>query len=165
MGRISREQCFMEMARAASRRSTCFRLNVGALVVRGNNPIAVGYNGHEPGAPHCAGNDCPGVTPGKCGTRHAETNALEKAKVVLLGRHIKPVDLYCTDSPCGLCVEYILAERAKQGTGIQVDRIFYETPYRDTSHLGRLHGIVEVYLVTPAGYIVDHFSRKVVELP
>jgi dCMP deaminase len=165
MGRISREQMFMDMARAASRRSTCFRLNVGAIVTQGNNPIAVGYNGHEPGAPHCSGNSCPGVVPGKCGTRHAEVNALEKAKTLLLSRHRKPVDLYCTDSPCSACVDYIIRERDKGMTGIQVDRIFYETPYRDTSHLSRLHGVIEVYLVTPAGYVVDNFSRRVMELP
>lgn len=156
---------FMDMARAASRRSTCFRLNVGAIVTRGNNPIAVGYNGHEPGAAHCAGNTCPGVVPGKCGTRHAEVNALEKAKTLLLGKSMKPVDLYCTDSPCGACVVYILEQMNKHNTGITVGRIFYETPYRDTSHLSRLHGIVEVYIVTPGGYIVDNFTRRVVELP
>lgn len=40
----------MEMARAASRRSTCFRLNVGALVVHENNPVAAGWNGQQPGS-------------------------------------------------------------------------------------------------------------------
>lgn len=164
MGRISREWMFMEMARAASRRSTCFRLNVGAIVVRENNPIAVGWNGQEPGAPHCAGNDCPGVTPGKCGTLHAEVNALKKAEILSLGRSIKPYDLYCTDSPCGLCVEYIVGINKREGTS-PVGRIFYETPYRDTSALGRLFGIVEVYNLTPAGYVMDHFTRKVIDLP
>lgn len=160
MGRISRQVMFMEMCRAASRRSTCFRLNVGALVVADNNPVALGYNGHEPGAAHCAGNNCPGVIPGKCGTRHAEINALEKASAVLDMWPPREVDLYCTDSPCGDCVGFI-----KGFYQLKVNRIFYETPYRDTSALGRLHGITEVYLVTPAGYIVDHFTRQVVELP
>ncbi len=162
--RISRESMFIEMARAASRRSTCFRLNVGAIVVSRNNPIAVGWNGQEPGAPHCAGNDCPGVTPGKCGTLHAEVNALRKAEVILLGKTISELDLYCTDSPCGLCVEYIVKLNSRNGTS-PVRRIFYETPYRDTSALGRLFGIVEVYNLTPAGYTMDHFTRKVITLP
>lgn len=167
MGRISRAQMFMDMARAASRRSTCFRLNVGAIVTQGNNPIAIGYNGQAPGDPHCKGNDCPGIKPGNCGTFHAEVNALTKASELL--RH-KPdirsrrldmaVDLYCTDSPCSLCTQFILED-----TPLKVERIFYETPYRDVSHLGRFHGTTEVYLVTPAGYIVDHFTRQVVELP
>lgn len=153
----------MQMARAASLRSTCFRLNVGAIVTQNNNPIAVGYNGQEPGAPHCAGNDCPGVVPGRCGTLHAEVNALTKASTLLgidKAMGAPRVDLYCTDSPCGFCTDFIL-----HNTPLAVRRIFYETPYRDMSHLGQLHGITEVYVVTPAGYIVDHFSRQVVELP
>lgn len=162
MGRISRAQMFMEMARAASRRSTCFRLNVGAIVTQGNNPIAVGWNGQEPGAPHCTGNSCPGVTPGKCGTLHAEVNALTKAAQLLIndGLSSRKVELYCTDSPCVMCTSFIL-----YNSPLEVTRIFYETPYRDVSHLGQFHGITEVYLATPAGYIVDHFTRQVVELP
>lgn len=167
MGRISREVMFMQMARSASLRSTCFRLNVGAIVTQENNPIAVGWNGQEPGAPHCRGNDCPGIVPGNCGTLHAEVNALTKASAILTAtyninrqKQNFDVDLYCTDSPCSFCVEFIL-----ENTPLAVKRVFYETPYRDTSQLGRLHGIAEIYLVTPAGYIVDHFTRKVVEMP
>ncbi len=160
MGRISREVMFMQMARSASLRSTCHRLNVGAIVTQGNNPIAVGWNGQESGAPHCAGNDCPGIVPGRCGTLHAEVNALTKAGSLIAKQDQASVDLYCTDSPCGFCTEFILSN-----TSLQVERIFYETAYRDTSHLGRLNGIVGVYIVTPAGYIVDHFTRKVVTLP
>lgn len=161
MGRISRAQMFMEMARAASKRSTCFRLNVGAIVTQDNNPVAVGWNGQEPGAPHCTGNTCPGINPGHCGTIHAEVNALTKA-AILLGVKEEPaaVDLYCTDSPCPFCVEFITLD-----TSLIVERIFYEKPYRLSDHLEVLRGSTGVYLVTPAGYIVDHFTRRVVELP
>lgn len=167
MGRISRQVMFMEMARVASRRSTCHRLNVGAMVVLDNNPVAVGWNGQLPGAAHCAGNDCPGIVPGNCGTLHAEVNALTKAAQIL--QDGRKVDLYCTNSPCPSCVEFI-----RTGTPLTVDKVFYEIPYRDTSALGGLlvpneeecfSGVSGVYLVTPAGYIVDHFSRRVVELP
>lgn len=164
MGRISREVMFMQMARTASLRSTCFRLNVGAIVTQENNPIAVGWNGQEPGASHCAGNDCPGIVPGNCGTLHAEVNALTKAAKILSAEfpieHAGPVDLYCTDSPCGFCTKFI-----REDTALTVTRIFYETPYRNMDHLEELRGMTEVYLVTPAGYIVDHFTRKVVEMP
>lgn len=166
MGRISRAAMFMQMARIASLRSTCHRLNVGAIVTQGNNPIAVGWNGQEAGAPHCAGNDCPGIVPGRCGTLHAEVNALTKAAKLLTSEYpahlvnLDPVDLYCTDSPCGFCTQFILED-----TALKVKRIFYETPYRDTSHLGAFHGLTEVYMVSPAGYIVDHFTRRVIELP
>ena len=150
---------FIEMARSAAKRATCHRLNVGAIVTHQNSPISVGWNGQEPGAPHCAGNDCPGIVPGRCGTLHAEINALTKAASVF-----KPwgatVDLYCTHSPCRLCAEFILND-----TPMIVERIFFEIPYRDTSHLGMFQNSpVEVFEVTPSGYVVDYFSRKVVEL-
>lgn len=170
MGRISRQVMFMDMARAASRRSTCFRLNVGALVVHANNPVSAGWNGARSGAPHCAGNDCPGVVPGKCPTLHAEANALRTA-ADLLSRNDE-VDLYCTDSPCPECSLMIL------NSDLYVKRIFFERPYRSREHLGMFHGpypdptgqlidmrTTEVYEVTPAGYIVEYFSRSVVELP
>ena len=169
MGRISREVMFMEMARVASRRSTCHRLNVGAIVTQDNNPVAVGWNGQQAGAPHCAGNDCPGIVPGNCGTLHAEVNALTKAGTLLRNGNNYKVDLYCTNSPCPSCVDFI-----RTSTSLTVQRVFYEIPYRDTTALEQLRipdeeecfpGVLGVYLVTPAGYIVDHFTRKVMELP
>lgn len=150
----------MDMARAASRRSTCFRLNVGAIVTQDNSPIAVGWNGQEPGAAHCAGNECPGIVPGKCGTIHAEVNALTKAGELIHRHKNTMVDLYCTDSPCPFCVDFML-----ENSPLDIARVFYEKPYRIIDHLDKLRGLTEVYLVTPAGYIVDHFTRRVVELP
>lgn len=164
MGRISREVMFMEMARAASKRSTCFRLNVGAIVTQGNNPIAVGWNGQQHGEDHCPGNTCPGIVPGRCNTIHAEVNALTKAGEIVFSNKLKDinpeVDLYCTDSPCDFCVSFIMTN-----CSLHIKRIFYEKPYRKTEHLEELRGTTEVYLVTPAGYIVDHFTRRVAELP
>lgn len=169
MARISRQQMFMGIARLASQRATCFRLNVGALVVHENNPLAIGYNGQEPGARHCAGNDCPGIVPGKCGTLHAEHNALTKADKLI--DDLAEVDLYVTHSPCVDCCLLIINQ------DLYVRRIFFEVPYRSTQHLSMLQeyrdvtslegGVrhTEVYEVTPAGYIVEYFTRKVVELP
>lgn len=155
----------MEMAHIASRRSTCHRLNVGAIVTQDNSPVSVGWNGQEPGAPHCAGNNCPGIIPGNCGTLHAELNALTKAGTLLSKTGNLAVDLYVTNSPCRLCSDFILND-----TMLEVRRIFFEISYRDTSHLSMFHsrdeaGITKVYMVTPAGYIVEYFSRRVVELP
>lgn len=55
--------------------STCKRLQVGCVLVKGNTPIAIGYNGTKPGQDNCCegpdGRTLPGV-------RHAEVNALNK---------------------------------------------------------------------------------------
>lgn len=171
MGRISRPVMFMGIARLASQRSTCFRLNVGAVVTRDNDPISIGWNGARSGEAHCSGNECPGVIPGKCPTLHAEANALRKASHILVAG--SSVDLYVTDSPCPECSLMIL------NSDLYVKRIFFERPYRSREHLGMFHGpypdplregkettrVTEVYEVTPAGYIVEYFSRSVVELP
>ena len=173
MGRISREAMFMEMARSASKRSTCSRLNVGSLIVMENSPISVGWNGAAAGESHCAGNDCPGMVPGKCPSLHAETNALSKAAAI-----IEPgteVDLYVTHSPCELC------SLAIQQSDLYVRRVLFEIPYRSTQHLGMFQKaysdprlgqgatglfqrVTGIYEVTPAGYIVEYFSREVVEV-
>ena len=167
MGRITRPQMFMEMARAASRRSTCFRLNVGALVCFENSPVAVGWNGAPAGEPHCTGNVCPGITPGGCPTIHAEVNALNRAERIM--NHGSAVDLYVTHSPCKACTEKIMA------SGLTVRKIFFEVPYRSTDHLEQLNHYKKtssryywqtgVYEVNPAGYTVDYFTRQVLELP
>lgn len=172
VGRISRNVMFMQMAHIASMRSTCFRLNVGAIVTMDNRPISVGWNGAESGAPHCMGNECPGIVPGHCGTLHAEANALNGA-----ARIVKPrvkVDLYTTHSPCAECTLLI------RNSALYVKRIFFEVPYRNTFHLRMFADEypdpemtpafksvrkTEVYEITPAGYIVEYFTRKVVELP
>lgn len=168
MARISRQQMFMGFARIASQRATCFRLNVGAIVVHDNNVVSIGYNGQEPGAPHCAGNNCPGIVPGKCGTLHAEHNALVKAQEILGSP--EEVDLYVTHSPCLKCTILLMNQ------DLWVKRLFFEVPYREAEHMHLLKtyndptasykGVrsTAVYEVTPAGYIVDHFSREVVEL-
>lgn len=157
----------MSMARIASQRATCFRLNVGAIITHENNPVSIGWNGHEAGAPHCAGNACPGITPGNCGTIHAEANALIKAAALLPDN--SNVDLYVTNSPCPTCANHI------RESGLYVRRVFFEIPYRERQHLSyAFEGpytnrrkdtrVTNLFEVTPAGYVVEYFSRKVMTL-
>lgn len=155
--RITRQAMYVGMARMASMRSTCSRLNVGAIITHRNSPVSIGWNGAEAGAPHCTGNDCPGMVPGQCPALHAERNALKKAEELLPFASV--VDLYCTHSPCPMCIE------SMRNSMLDIERLFFEIPYRDTSGLGAINGEIEVYEVTPAGYIIDYFTRKVVELP
>lgn len=155
MGRISRQVMFMEMARVAAKRSTCHRLNVGAIITWDNRPISIGWNGQSPGAPHCTGNECPGVIPGNCGTTHAEINALNHAPQ---DWYKTSWDLYVTDSPCPNCANAVIDSPVK--------RVFYEKLYRITDGVDMLRSaFIEIYEVTPAGYVIEYFTRKVVELP
>lgn len=154
MSRISRPQMFIEMAKVASRRATCFRLNVGAVVTVDNRVVSIGYNGRPPGAPHCQGTHCPGKD-GCQETIHAEDNAL---RFVPASCQLLMKDLYVTDSPCLSCANLILKSR--------VGRLFFATPYRDTAPLQLLwQSKIDVYQVMPNGDVVEWKSRNIVDIP
>lgn len=162
MGRISRAVLFMGIARLASQRSTCMRLNVGAVITHDNRPVSLGWNGAQPGASHCAGNDCPGVVPGRCGTRHAEHNALDHLPSqfkLYPDEYDRALSIYCTDSPCADCCNRIIDSRL-------IGTVYFERAYRDPRPLQLLwEKDIKVLEVTPAGYVVDYFSRQVIEQP
>jgi dCMP deaminase len=154
MSRITRPMMYMQIARIASLRSTCFRLNVGCVIVRDNRiVVSLGYNGAPPGEPHCSGNDCPGRY--HCNrTLHAERNALDHLHYTV--KEDKIFDLYTTHSPCWTC--------CRQIEWSPIRRVFFETEFRETAHLSQFKDQWELYQLTPAGYIVDYFSKEVVEL-
>lgn len=156
--RISREQMFMEIAKTVSKRSTCHRLNVGAVLVVDNRVVSIGYNGPPSGELHCQGNKCQLSESGGCGrSLHAEYNAL---KYYLENHKVLPskgMDLYITHSPCSECALFI------KDAGVQ--RIYYETAYRNTTPLEFLvHNSVKVYRLTPSGYLINHLTNLIEEL-
>jgi dCMP deaminase len=140
---------FMEIAQVVAKRSTCSRLNVGAVLVRDNSIVSIGYNGTPAGEPHCAGNLCSGRW-GCKETIHAEVNALNRCPV-----WNGDFDLYVTDSPCGDCLGHILADG-------RVKRVYFGTPYRKTEHLDNPNLGIAVYRVTPAGYIMNWITKDLV---
>jgi dCMP deaminase len=152
MNRPSRPLVFLGMAREISKRSTCMRLAVGAIVVvNGHQLVAEGYVGHAPGLEHCRGNDCPGRF-GCTLTYHAEVNALERVP----GEFVDyDKDLYCTHSPCPQCAGILSGHRVK--------RLFYEQEYRNANIKSLLTIGIEVYRVTAAGYIIDQRDQSLVE--
>ena len=139
--RISRHAMFMEMAHVVAKRSTCLRLNVGAVAVVGKTPVSIGYNGAPPGMPHCTYHTCSPSSPCKQ-TVHAEVNALERAGVA------RGIDMYVTHSPCPACFDHMWA------TG-RVNRIFFGTPFREIEHLTGSLFEIDVYRVLPSGIVID----------
>lgn len=149
--RISRHQMFMEMARVVSRRSTCPRLNVGAIIVTPSLEIFMGYNGAEVGEPHCTDVGCL-MEKGSCKrTTHAEINAIRR----LPDKPMFGLTLYVTNSPCPLCTQAII-------DCLKIDRVFFENEYRSVSHLTDLHdhGITVLRLV-PNGCIMNLAGERV----
>lgn len=105
--RISRDQMLMEMAIIASKRSTCTRKHVGAIIAIEGRPISVGYAGAPSGLPHCLEHGCLTGPDGGCiRTQHAEANAI--AFAARKGIATERATLYTTVSPCLACAKLII---------------------------------------------------------
>lgn len=154
--RISRHQAFMEIARTMSKRSTCHRLNVGAVIVIKNRVVATGYNGPASGEPHCQGNSCNLGSSGGClRSIHAEHNAF---LYLPPGMEVEEKVIYCTHSPCQNCAKLIKL--------MCVTHVYYETPYRNFQEPLQwlLDNGVEVSRYSPSGYLVNHRDNTVEEV-
>ena len=105
---------FMDIADLVSRRSTCLRRSVGAVLVRDRRVLATGYNGAPSGLHHCLDVGCLreqlGVPSGErhelCRGLHAEQNAIIQA--ALHGVSVNGSTLYCTNQPCIICAKMII---------------------------------------------------------
>jgi dCMP deaminase len=105
---------FMDIADLVSRRSTCLRRSVGAVLVRDRRVLATGYNGAPSGLLHCLDVGCLreqlGVPSGErhelCRGLHAEQNAIIQA--ALHGVSVNGSTLYCTNQPCIICAKMII---------------------------------------------------------
>jgi len=157
---------FMQMARAAATRATCYRLNVGAVLAsrHDHNVVAVGYNGAPSGQPHCTGGGCRYFTSNGCKVVHAEINALRRGVVdSALAHTVGSLALYVTHSPCQSCAEAIIFHRS-------IGEVYFEIPYRDPApiqHLLRSVGRptpVRVWQLLPSGLAVDQSTGQLVEL-
>ena len=112
---------FINIAIEVSKRSTCDRKNVGAVIVKDKMILSTGYNGSIRGLPHCdeIGHE---MVNGHCvRTTHAEANAIVQA--AKNGVKIKGSEIYVTASPCYDCFKLIV------NAGIL--KIFYLEFYRD----------------------------------
>jgi dCMP deaminase len=108
------DEYFMDIASLVSRRSTCQRRRVGALLVRERRILSTGYNGAPTGLRHCLEIGClrvqlaipSGERHELCRGLHAEQNAIIQA--ALHGVGIAGATLYCTNHPCGICAKMII---------------------------------------------------------
>lgn len=110
MKRISRQELNMNIALLISKRATCVRGQVGAVIVNEGRIISTGYNGPLPNEPHCDSVNC---DLSKSCTRavHAEANAIYNAS--RNGLSLEGCELYCTYRPCRKCFEAIVQSGIK----------------------------------------------------
>lgn len=57
-GRQSKDEYYLDIALARSKRSTCLRRHIGAEIVKDDTSISSGYNGSARGAPNCLEYGC-----------------------------------------------------------------------------------------------------------
>lgn len=76
MDRPNWDGYFLGIAEAVSRRASCPRATVGAVIVRGNRVLSTGYNGSSAGRPHCYEEGCDIVDNHCQRALHAEVNAV-----------------------------------------------------------------------------------------
>jgi dCMP deaminase len=118
---------FMDTAERFAQLSSANRLQVGAVVVKENRIISIGYNGMPSGWT----NECEEivevhedggvVTKTKDEVIHAEANAI--SKLAKSGDSGDKADLFCTHAPCMQCAKMIY------GAGIK--KVFYRNSYKD----------------------------------
>lgn len=114
---------YMEIASSVSKLSSAKRLQVGAIVVKDDRVISMGYNG----TPSGWDNTCEDIINGELVTKpevlHAEMNAL--AKLAKSSESGDNASLFVTHAPCMNCAKLIYQAGIKS--------VYYKTNYRDTS--------------------------------
>jgi dCMP deaminase len=118
---------FMDTAERFAQLSSAKRLQVGAVVVKDNRIISIGYNGTPAGwdnncEEYVSLSDDTVVNRTKDEVIHAEANAI--AKLARDGESGLHTDLFCTHAPCIQCAKIIY--------GAGVKKVYYRNTYKDT---------------------------------
>jgi dCMP deaminase len=127
LNRINRITLYLETARLNSRRATCLRGQVGAVLVRDKRIIASGYNGPAKGQDHCNSTTCDLSKPCTHAI-HAEANLI--AYCAKQGIATDKAILIVTTCPCQKCSEIIIQSG--------INRIVYDGEYRNEDGLSLL---------------------------
>ena len=119
--RPSWDEYFMEVVRSISKRGTCDRGRIGAVLAKNKQILASGYVGAPVGLPHCddAGHQLKkvihedgNITQHCTRTLHAEQNAICQA--AKNGISIDGSTLYILMTPCKVCAMLIINSGIKR---------------------------------------------------
>lgn len=117
MNRPTFKTIYMNLAKDLAKRSTCRRLQVGAVITSTDfrKVLAVGYNGNAIGFD----NTCDQETPGACGCLHGEDNAIINCDSPRSTEKF----IFVTHLPCPICAKRIINLGG-------VKKVFFELDYR-----------------------------------
>jgi dCMP deaminase len=113
------QKAYMTTAETFGALSSAKRLKVGAIIVRDNRILSIGYNGMPSGWTNICEDDNNAT---KKEVLHAESNCLMK-----LARSSESglgADIYITHAPCMECAKLVY--------GAGISRVFYRTEYKNT---------------------------------
>ena len=118
------KRAYMQTAQTFAELSSAQRLHVGAIIVKDDRIISIGYNGMPSGWSNvCEDVSEDGTLKTKPEVLHAETNAIAKlAKSTESG---DGADLFVTHSPCIECAKLIYQSGIKS--------VYYKSDYRDSN--------------------------------
>ena len=139
--RISKDEYYLSIAAAVSKRSTCLRRQYGAVIIKNDEIISTGYNGAARGEPNCcdtgecwreAHNIPHGEQYEKCVAVHAEQNAIISAarrdtigSVLYLAGFDANGEL-ASPRPCAICSRFIknagIIEIVSRGADGKIER-------------------------------------------
>ena len=108
------------MAFLISKRSTCLRRRVGAVIVKDKRVLSTGYNGSPKGTKHCEELGCireqmhvpSGTRHELCRGVHAEQNAIVQA--AYFGVSVNDSTIYTTTYPCSMCAKLLINAGIKE---------------------------------------------------
>jgi dCMP deaminase len=114
INRPSWDEYFLDISQLVSKRSTCLRRQVGAVIVKDKRILTTGYNGAPSGIEHCEKTGClrdqmnipSGERHELCRALHAEMNAILQA--AQYGISLEGSMIYCTNQPCIICAKMII---------------------------------------------------------
>lgn len=126
---------FMDTAERFAQLSTAMRLQVGAVIVKDNRIISIGYNGMPAGwdnscetvvdvsrdDPRYDFNHFTRELKTKDEVIHAEANAI--SKLARDGESGNGADVFCTHAPCLQCAKIIY--------GAGISKVYYRNAYKD----------------------------------
>jgi len=108
------DEYFLGVADLVSKRATCLRRSVGAVLVKDKRILATGYNGAPSGITHCEIAGCvreklkvpSGERHELCRGLHAEQNVILQA--AFYGISSNGSVLYATNQPCAICAKMLI---------------------------------------------------------
>ena len=112
-------EAYMDVAQRFAQLSSAERLQVGAIVVKDDRIISIGYNGMPSGWD----NVCEHEGKTRPEVLHAESNAI--AKLAKSSESGNGATMFVTHSPCIDCAKLIYQAGIKE--------VYYEQEYRDTA--------------------------------